>query len=313
MKTGTKKSFYYTILIFLLPVIAFLIFTELMLRSYTVSYRSERDGKKNPLGDIEVLILGNSQAASAIDPKALSFNAFNFAHDSQSLEYHLLSTENYLPFLQKLKIVIIPVSYFSLHYTLRKAGSNPRKYNYFYTDKLSFLENFLSGIYRLSYIATFTPRLAFGIVYLNRYKVDSEKDNGFSPRQGLITGSDREKMAFGLISRHHQLIRNGDAEASLKTLESFISRLKSRNITVVLTSIPVSESYKHYEKAELQEKNRKMIDQLCKKYGCTYIDIASFNPLTDDYFSDAVHLNPKGASIVTSKLDSVIKAIHIFN
>jgi hypothetical protein len=151
------------------------------------------------------------------------------------------------------------------------------------------------------------------MVYLNKFKSPPQRESGFAPREGSLLHEDTRSMAFGLIARHNELIEKGNYMLNIRSLEHFVSTLNKKGIKTVFTSIPVSESYRKLQKADVLSSNRKAIECLGKKYGSYFIDLDSVVTLGDEFFSDIDHLNEKGADIVTLKLDSIMHSRQIIS
>ncbi len=63
---------------------------------------------------VEILCLGSSHAYFGINPDFISPPCFNAAHPSQSLKYDFEIVKKYQDKWESLKVIVIPVDYFSL-------------------------------------------------------------------------------------------------------------------------------------------------------------------------------------------------------
>lgn len=278
---------------------------ELMLRALPNDYRYKKEYFKQHSGKIETLILGNSHAYLGIDPKYIDGHAFNACHLSQSLDYDRLIFDQYINELAQLKMVIIPVSYFSFFHSLNYGETSWFLKNYeLYLDldtpnawydnfelrHYSFGEN-LGKIYDY-YINDNNPRICsnhgWGTVYAN------------------ATPKDLEASGKGNAQRHTY------ADLSLlqmqtDNLEHIISTCSQKGIKVILITLPGYETYRKYlEENQLYTtlaQAKKIANQFDNCQYLYWLDHPDF--VKDDYF-DASHLNKKGAEKLSKLLNSYI-------
>lgn len=95
-----------------------LIFLEYNLGKIENSYTYKKKNFENSLSKIQVINLGSSHGDMAFDPDYYNYEGFNLANSSQSLYYDYQILNKYINKVPRLKVLIIPVSYFSLGYKL---------------------------------------------------------------------------------------------------------------------------------------------------------------------------------------------------
>ena len=301
------KKFLIVIVVFFIPVFCFLGYTELALREYRNTYDQKKEFIDQRADSIRILVLGDSHAHNGIDPTYLGKGSFNLANDGQSLYYDIKLTEKYLNKLTNLKCVIIPLSYFTFYYRMENSFAEPRQYNYYHTFGISPAAPLsVFDINRYSYIASYTPRISFGIVFLNRFKADSQAENGFLASFATLPADVDQKMVLEKFGYHREIIQNGNLESNLSLLNEFLTTLSSRNIEAIFITLPVSSVYKTHLDPEVERRNREIITQFCVKFNLEYFDLDSSSALGNDYFSDIDHLNVKGAALVSSRLSSLL-------
>ena len=125
MTTFLKKIVRYT-----LPIILMAVAMELLVEQIPNSYTYKRSYVEQHASSLRTLILGSSIAYDGIDANVLP-HAFNLANSSQCFEddYRLLA--KYLPQMDSLQSVILPLSYSSLQMV---SSSNRRVYYTIYMD-----------------------------------------------------------------------------------------------------------------------------------------------------------------------------------
>ena len=124
------RKFLKKILLYALPIILMAVAMELLVEQIPNSYTYKRQYMEQHASEIQTLVLGSSYAYDGIDAAQLP-SAFNLANSSQCFEddYHLLA--KYLPAMDSLKTVILPLSYSSLQMV---SSSNRRGYYTIYMD-----------------------------------------------------------------------------------------------------------------------------------------------------------------------------------
>lgn len=125
MHTFLKKIVRYT-----LPIILMAVAMELLVEQIPNSYTYKRSYVEQHASSLRTLILGSSIAYDGIDASVLP-HSFNLANSSQCFEddYRLLT--KYIPQMDSLQSVILPVSYSSLQMV---SSSNRRVYYTIYMD-----------------------------------------------------------------------------------------------------------------------------------------------------------------------------------
>ena len=124
------RKFLKKILLYALPIILMSVAMELLVEQIPNSYTYKRQYMEQHAAQVQTLVLGSSYAYDGIDAAQLP-NACNLANSSQCFEddYHLLA--KYLPAMDSLKTVILPLSYSSLQMV---SSSNRRGYYTIYMD-----------------------------------------------------------------------------------------------------------------------------------------------------------------------------------
>jgi len=121
MKRLLQKLF-----VFLLPFLLIYPILEYRLSQLPSSYAQRKKDFESQLTDIEILSTGSS-LGNAINPIYFNQQGFNLNNDAQDLYYDVQLVEKYLDKLPKLKIIIMPISYFSMGYRIGNSLSASRQ------------------------------------------------------------------------------------------------------------------------------------------------------------------------------------------
>ena len=109
------KSFLIKSIYFLIPFIIIIIFLEISLENIPNEYKYKSQFLNNHSNSIKILILGSSHSFYGINPEHFPTNTFNASHNGQTLDYDYKIFKKYQKKLNNLKIIILPISYFSLY------------------------------------------------------------------------------------------------------------------------------------------------------------------------------------------------------
>lgn len=105
------KRFLKSFALFMIPIIAFAVIVESILRFSPNDYNYKSNYMSEHASEIECLILGNSHSAWGIAPNYFPFKTFNLAFAGQPLIFDELLLEKYINKMTSLKYVILSTSY----------------------------------------------------------------------------------------------------------------------------------------------------------------------------------------------------------
>lgn len=294
------------LIIFLVPIVIVCITAEVILRAVPNDYLFKKNYLDEHAAELEALFLGSSHAYFGIDVTAVSMKAFNAAMTSQSIDYDLKILKKYEDELVNLKYIVLPISYFSLFSSLDDERDQYLKnYAIYYgVDVPAGLGNNseLFGQKGFSLVA----KLKAGYLS-NESPIHCDEFGSY-----LVSEvADENKLletAKNAVERHtkdiNKLIRG------MQVLDSIIEHAEAKEISVILYTPPAHNYYVNclddlqlwstIDAAESQTLNHK--------------DVYYFNFLMDgqfgaDDFSDADHLNSKGALKLTKLLYEKILVI----
>jgi len=252
----------------------------------------------------KVLVTGTSHSLWGINPKSLGISAINIGEVNKPINIDLAILKNNIDANKDLKLVIIPIDYFTLFFDGTNKGENFEKqyyyhwgiknhhdiidnyFGHFFTCGSDVIKNLLSGKYTSA--SGFTPKKEdFSIVTIEKQRASIAKRL-----------SDWNKKFID--SSKHAIITNELIETILL--------LKSRGIECYLITMPV---YSEMKKAYNKELVSIMNSEIKRIEGSTNAKYEDFNnlPIFKDasLFRDGDHLNIKGSKAMTEILKSRIQ------
>lgn len=255
--------------------------------------------------EIETLVLGNSHTSNAINPEYCSGKMFNLANVGQEYLYDHFLFFKWAERFKNLKMVIIPVSYFSFYKDV--FGNESEKMHELY--------------YRLYMNCPYHK-------YDLRYNMESLY---FSPLLGKIkkyfSGDDVNWSAEGWIlwpladkspvwnaehvNKSLARIYFAHSYDCVKTnygyLEEIIRYCCQHGIRIVLVSTPHTKEYNKYLDSRQIAYTQKLVDKLKCQYKIEYLDYRDDSRFVDDDFFDQSHLSEFGAEKFTKIMMSDIR------
>ena len=146
------RKFAKTLFVFVLPLAIVYLFTENRLSKVANSYNQKMSLAEKKAKEVEVMVLGASTALYGIDPTYFSHIGFNLANVSQSIYYDKRLAIKYINKMPNLKLIIIPVSYFSFYLQIHDSKEEWRDYFYYHFCGIEYKDLPIFDIKRYSYI-----------------------------------------------------------------------------------------------------------------------------------------------------------------
>ena len=293
------RLFLRRLLLFCLPVVAGTAAVEVILYRMPNTYSYKRECFEERLNGIEVLVLGSSQPLFGINPGYFSSPGFNLANVSQTLYYDKALTLKYLGRLPKLKLVLIPVSYFSFNYQLYDTKERWRDYYYrtFWDIRYPGLPRF--DLRDVSRIALYSPVEVVRLLK-NGFRTDFTENllpNGHLAVAPVAVNEKISEAAGRGRVKVHDATRHPRRFAQIAAdLEELVAQLTRRGVAVAFLTTPVLPTYARYCNRQVLGRNRAVINRLCRTYGCRYYDYFTDGRFSPAEFSDNDHLNATGAA-----------------
>jgi hypothetical protein len=285
-------------IVFLLPVLLFLLWFEHNLNNIPNIYNSKRAGLEEQLDSIEVLVLGSSQPLYGIDPAYFGVKGYNCSNVAQSLYYDYGILHNYIDKMPRLKCVIVGVSYFSFGYQIIDGSESWRDYYYSQYWHIRYPEVKWTDIRNYSKIFLYTPKKS--LEYARRsFRVNLAKGvhlNGWCLRDNggaAVTISD--SLGKKRVAYHDSLYKEGRVAGNVAVFRRLIAEIRRHGARPVIITLPVFETYSKYADPKIVAQNRAIIDSVCRQERCSYRDYFTDARFTRSDFADNDHLNVAGA------------------
>lgn len=299
------KKFIKHLLLFSLPILAFGVSTEFLLRRIPNDYLFKKEFLDSNSDSIEVLFLGSSHAFYGINPAHFSSNSFNASHISQSLDYDFEILKKYNNHFSKLKCIAIPISYFSLFGRLETGIESWRVKNYTIYYGITTSDKFINYSEALSNKLTVNLR-RIGSYYIKGNTSISCSNLGW----GLYYNSKDKKNlkeTGKIAAKRHAKIDDKYFTENVNVLKSIIAFAKNKGVKVFLYTPPAYHTYtEQLDSIQLNQTINTLIDIANKYDNVSYQNFLSDTSFLAIDFFDADHLGEIGAKKLTSKIDTLI-------
>lgn len=271
-------------------------------------YTQKKKALDQAASQTEVLVLGSSQAYYGVDAASLSPHALNLAFPAQSLRYDEALLEQCLARCPNLKLVLLPLSYFTLQYEL-EYGAEARRachYRYYFgipnhsTEHRDQARNFfgflLSGRQQCAGLLRQKLRDILG-----RTHGPSEQLDVLDAQGGLLQSDDPhpspdelQQDARWVIRMHHAGMRPALLPGNIARLERIDTRLRARGIQLAFFTPPVSAAYAAVVDPARQQQWQATMTRLSETLHVPYRNYARDERFHADDFRDSNHLNQAG-------------------
>jgi hypothetical protein len=283
------------ILIFVIPIILVVVFLEYNLYKIPNTYSFKKDLAIKKADSTQILILGPSYTLMGINPELLKYPALNLADNAQSTYYDYMILERNLKTMKNLKVVIIPVSYFSFGYSMSMETEYWRKFFYekFYTIPPEDNKNMLD-IKRFStfYLYGQATSLHYASKMFKVNLLGSMDQNGFEPGDpATIVEADIKDAGQYDTS----LIDSKNYAKNIGYLSQMIEDVKKANVIPVLITMPCPPTYTNYINKDYYNFMQDTVKNIAKKYDIKYFNYLSDKRFTNGDFFDGSHLDVNGA------------------
>lgn len=300
-------------LFFAIPLLLIIVCAEIVFRNIPNNYQYKYTFLRDNCKDIEVLVLGSSLELDGINPNLFHRKAFNAAYYRQTPEVDRMWFDTFADSMHSLKVLIIPLSYFSLSYH----HFNNDFYYYHYKRDCNFTpcgmktrQNFAVLSFPIKDVLKQSMNALFTKDYSNIY-IDS---SGWEAFNGNFEKAPfREGCTASIIADNNGKC-NGSSLCTLPIYKDIIRKCQSINIQVIIISTPLTRYYRslcNYDRIiNTQETGAQLEKQFSNVH---YINLFESNIFVDSDFNDASHLNINGASKLTSIIDKYIESLIVEN
>ena len=308
------KRFILKTLLFIIPVIILFISVEFLLRQIPNDYCYKKNYLDKHASDIQILILGNSHIFYGINPVYFSQNSFNAGHISQSLDIDFEIFKKYRENFNELKMIVLPISYFSLWAKLENSDEYWRMKNYV-------LYYGLKGKSLKYYSELLCNSAGTSIKLFNQYYL-KHKDNITCNNLGwgmtyrfTDDAMDLEQSGKARAQIQNKIITSSGSEKlfieNCETLNKFADYCNQNNIKLLFLSIPVYPSFlENIDKEKLNRVVETLNNIVAKHRGCYYFNWLEDEDFVREDFFDADHLNEIGAEKLSKKFAGSIDSLN---
>lgn len=282
----------------LLPVMITAVAFEFIARKIPTSYSTKLSNFNTKKKHLEIIVMGSSHSNFGINPQYFERSAYNLSNTSQCLYQDYLLLSKYLPECKNIKMVIIPISYFTLQSDLAKSSEAWRcAYYSLYMGIQS--DTSLSKYDLRNFSALFLWDGPFEIIQsmrntktmnINQYgfQVATKSKKNINEEINEITGKER-------VEFHDKFMDFNLVAFNISVLDRIASELNKKNVKMVFVTTPVYKTYQQHISKRNYELMINTIESISNKYSANY-----FNYFYDTRFqlvdySDNDHLNEEGA------------------
>lgn len=302
------KKLFVNIALFVLPLVTGYLLLELRLQKIPNSYNQKKKFFEARIDEVEVINIGSSHGLNGINPEFFTSSGFNLANITQTIYYDEALLEKYIDHMPKLKMVIIPVSYFSLHRRLENLAEDWRMYFYYYYWGIDVPGKSVFDINKYSLLTIYTPHVVMGIIRRG-FDVDMAPKYsalGFEGRTETDGKGITDKTGIIRERYHAEGFNKKNVARGIADLDKLLKLLKEKHITPVLVTTPVYKTFYSHANPEILNTIQQVTDSMSRKYGCKYISYFTDSRFTIKDFADNDHLNYIGAEKFSKIMDSEI-------
>jgi len=289
-------KFLVKLIIFILPVFAILIFLEINFNDTANSYSLRKEKFRELSKSIEILILGSSMEACGINPVYFNSTTYNLSFLGADLHDYKEIIYSYRDSLPNLKLIIIPISSFTLLGSSGLGGNEiiARKF-YLYKYFNIYISNFSSFFGKnLFYIGT--KQL---ISTLITHDLQKDEYNGYQPNFGVDWNKITLLYGKKTVNRHGVNLPIDKTDYiftnNISILKKLILFLKEKEIMVCFITTPTHYSYYQNVEPDLLSLISSTMNNLCSQFQTKYFNYLQDKRFTDEDFFNCDHLNNNGA------------------
>jgi hypothetical protein len=311
------KSFLKKLLLFLLPLLLLYGALEFQLSRLPNNFTRKKDFFETQLDEIEVLIAGPSYA-NTINPQFLSYKGFNLFNDAEDIFYHVKLVEKTLERMPKLKLIILPISYYSLEYRLDQSPASWRVAFYqsvWSIPPRSALSYFNPILY--SYTAAYGWREVLSL--MERGFISSDQRvlyaNGWREigSQTIAENAEWERSGWQLVELNESMMRVENIAGNMQLLGGLIETCQNRGIQVMLITTPLHHFYYDHLKTDKLARMQENIQLLVNQYQVPYLNFMKDERFKAEDFYNPDHVSNAGAEKFSRLMDEIIRNSHLFD
>lgn len=304
------KSFLKRLLIFLLPLLALYGLLEYRLNHITNNFNLKKEYFEKQSGEVEVLISGPSYGNS-INPQFLSARAFNLFNDGEDIYYDVRLIKKYLGRMPKLKLVIFPLSYYSLEHRMDSAPTSWRIpfYQSVWGIPPQSTHSYLNlGFY--STTAAYGWQQVLGLIE-NGFKSEDTRElhqDGWREigSQVIADNSEWERAGWQTIGLNETLMHKEAIPENMALLRQLIEICQGQGIHVVFITTPLYHYYYDHIDSERYQRMQENIQLLVEQYSVKYLNFMKDDRFHVNDFYNPDHLSNSGAEKFSTIINEIL-------
>lgn len=296
------------LLFFIVPILIGITVSELLLRNIPNDYSYKSKYLDKNAQKIETLFLGSSHFYSGVNPIFISSKSFNAAHSSQSLDFDLKILEKYNDEWDSLKIIVVPVDYFSLYSKLETGIEAWRVKNYslYYGILSDYKVENNTEVFNTKFKANFDRIQQY---YFNGKNEIICSDLGWGLNYNSKNNKDL-KISGKTAAKRHTAKNKDYFNENVAVLNRIIEFAKNKNCTVIFVTTPAHMAYVSNLNATQLNSTVTEIRNLAKlNKNVRYLNMLTDSSFVNEDFYDADHLNEIGAKKFSLKLKTIIESL----
>ena len=279
-------------------------------------YAYKRQYMENHLNDIRVLLLGSSHVEEAVKPELIGEGTFNLAISARLKEYDAALAEMYVPRMEKLEVLVMPVDYTNFFFNREipdkpsgQAGVNlvstcrcmHTKYMGTRIDPIWYWSEILNS--KLNFMSRFWN--------VNEQVLRECDSLGYVRLDIKDRKAGWEQLAKPAEMDSNKEINQKEYQEQWDIYESVAKVTQKHGVRLLLITTPVNEYYQKAMNNTMLNDIYQFAHELQQKYpNVEFHDFFYADGLVDDDFHDASHLNDSGAVKFSKLLSEVIHAHH---
>jgi len=283
-------------LFFALPLALIFMGIEIFCRTVPNNYTFKNETIKTKYAGTEILILGGSHTFYGLNPICFSRPAYNFANLSQSTYFDQLLFNKHVDHFKNLKCVILNVEYFTL--SLSNAALQDQSRKYYYKGFMDLDVPLVSPLDPKGWMLSLNRDFRENIRLIKKYRKTGSilycDSNGFGTDYTKEKSRSIPKTLAATLKAHEDY--SMDFAINTQRIEDMIAVCQSKNIAVVLVTMPVAKAYRD----KINPKKLAKIVATCQSLDAEnrnvhYLNLFSDRRFSDADFYDADHLHNEGA------------------
>jgi hypothetical protein len=292
------NAFILKFLLFVLPIIAFISYLEIMYGQIPNEYSYKNSILEKRKDSISTLIVGPSYLWRGVNPTLLGDEIFNLSFPGQSLQMDLDLIKYYTRKIKNLKTIVISFSYNDLR--MAKRPSELRKTyikRYFSYIPHGFFLSDLNAKTMIKKIIPFSVRGKNPEIYsdYNGFRRTTKKQN--------LSDTLTIQLVKSESTTNRNLVNNNKF-----ILKRIVQIAEQNNLQIVLLTPPFYVGYRdhinHNQYIEMQNFARSLSEENDFVY---WLNLFDSNRFDAEHFLDATHLNNRGAKLLTTILGKFLE------